>query len=284
MLLKQKTAMLFRHFPAALTGDEEALHQVRVWGRRLRVALRLLSGKPKGRRTLRAQRLLAELTEAAGSARDLDVLLAAFDERLRQVPARTAEQRRLRQHLAARRRSGRARMVARLLDLPIAHLRADLADLASRACPDRALVDGRFRTLCARESRSLLAGFAALGSRLDVVALHALRRRARRLRYGVEVFLQVFGGETSATKPWKSLQDLIGILNDHHVLAEWLAGQAAADAERGRPLLAAAATAEAAWARRTMQRLHDEFLAAGPADLVRRGLAAVECERQATAP
>jgi len=274
-LLKQKTVTLFRHFPAALTGDEEALHQVRVWGRRLRVALRLLCGKPQGRRALRAQRFLAELTAAAGSARDLDVLLATLDERLRHVPARTAEQKRLRQRLAALRRRGRARMVQGLLDLPIARLRADLAALAPRACPDLAVLDRRFRALCEREGRKLQGGFAALGALLDVVALHALRRRARRLRYAVEVFLQVFGGEASATKPWKALQDHIGTLHDHRLLAEWFERQAAADQKRGQPALAAAAIAEAAWARDTMQRLHAEFLAADPSGLVRRGLDAV---------
>jgi CHAD domain-containing protein len=274
-LLRQKTATLFRHFPAALTGDEEALHQVRVWSRRLRVALRLLCGKPQGRRARRAQRLLAELTRTAGSARDLDVLLESFAARLGQVPTRTAEQKRLRQRLAAMRRRGRARLVQRLLDLPIARLRADLAGLATRACPDLTVLDRRFRSLCERESRKLEGGFAALGALLDVVALHALRRRARRLRYAVEVFLQVFGGEAAASKPWKALQDHIGTLHDHQVLAQWFDRQAAADKKRGHPALATAAIAEAAWARDTMQRLHAEFLAADPAGLVRRGLDAL---------
>ena len=113
-------------------------------------------------------------------------------------------------------------MVEGLLDLPIAHLRADLAEIVSRACLDLGVIDQRCRALGERESRKLQDGFAALGALLDVVALHALRRRARRLRYAVEVFLQIFGGETAATKPWKILQDHIGTLHDHHVLAEWL--------------------------------------------------------------
>jgi CHAD domain-containing protein len=275
VLLRAKAATLFRHFPAAMTGDEEALHQVRVWGRRLRVAVRLLAGKPTGRRAQRVERLLADLTRAAGGARDLDVLLATFDERLGSLPARSAEQRRLRQRLASRRRRGRARMVEALLDLPIARLRADLTELASRACPDLPTIDQRFRATCARESRKLLDGFAALGALLDVVALHALRRRARRLRYSVEIHSQLAGDTAAATKPWKELQDRIGVLHDHHVLAEWLDAQARADEKRGQPALAAAATAEAIWARERMARLHDEHLAAEPAALVRAGLAAV---------
>ena len=67
-----------------MAGDEEAVHQIRVCSRRLRVALRLLAGKPEGKRAHRVQRLLAQLTRTVGSARDLDVMLATFDERLRQ--------------------------------------------------------------------------------------------------------------------------------------------------------------------------------------------------------
>jgi len=274
VLLRQKSATLFRHFPPALTGDEEALHQVRVWGRRLRVAVRLLAGKPDGRRAQRAERSLSCLTRAAGGARDLDVLLATFDQRLGGLPARTPEQRRLRHRLAARRRRGRARMVEAMLDQPVARLRADLAQLVARACPDLATIDQRLHSTFAREGGKLLDGLAALGSLLDIVVLHALRRRARRLRYTVEIHGQI-AGSLAATKPWKELQDRIGVLHDHHVLAEWLDGQARADAQRGHPALAAAAATEAAWARQTMARLHDEYLASAPTALVRAGLSAI---------
>lgn len=275
VLLRRRAATLFEHLPAALTGDEEALHQVRVWGRRLRVAVRLLAGKPKGRRAERAQRLLARLTRTAGNVRDLDVLLATLDERLRQLPARSPEQHRLRRRLTSLRRRGRARLAQALFDLDLARLRKDLAELATRACPDLGLVAQRLRARCAREGHRLCGGFAALGSLLDPATLHGLRRRARRLRYSVEIFIEIFGGESSATKPWKLLQDLMGSLHDHHVLAQWFDRQAQADARRGQPALAAAANAEAAWARGAMRRLHDELLAAQPAELATRGLAAV---------
>jgi CHAD domain-containing protein len=274
-LLKQKAATLFEHFAAALHGDEEGLHQLRVWGRRLRTSLRLLAGKPKGERARRAERILADLTRTAGTARDLDVLVETFDARLRQGPARTAEQRRLRRRLVARQRRGRATTRGKLLDLPVARLRAELADLVSRACDDLPVIARRFRGLCERHGRSLLTGFAELGAHLDVGKLHALRRRARRLRYAVEIYLQIFGGDGAATKPWKTLQDRIGTLHDHHVLAAWFGALVRAEAQRGAPALVAAAEAEVARARDAMHRLHLELLAADPASLVRSGLAAV---------
>ena len=274
-LLRRRVNALFRHFPAALNGDEEGIHQLRVSGRRLRVALPLLADKPDGRRAARARNLLRMLTRTAGSSRDLDVLLESYDHRLKDLPERTAEQKLLRHRMASARRRGRARMVGSLLDLEISRLRRDLAALIARGGPPPAIVCERFASLCEREGQSLHDGFTTLGTNLDAKALHGLRRRARRLRYAVEVFDQIRGFESAATKPWKTLQDLIGVIHDHHVLAEWFDRQAQTDEKRGNAALAAAATAEAAWARNTMHRLHDEFLAAEPPTIVAQGLSAV---------
>jgi CHAD domain-containing protein len=274
-LLKRKVTTLFRHFPAALTGDEEAIHQLRVSGRRLRVALLMLVAKPEGHRAERARRLLRELTRAAGSSRDLDVLLESYDERLKKLPSRSDEQKLLRHRLASARRRSRAHMVDDLLDLEISRLRGDLAGLIARGGPPPSIICERFATVSAREFQFVHEGFSKLGSQLDAEELHALRRRARRMRYAVEVFDQIRNFESSATKPWKVLQDLIGVIHDHHVLAEWFDLQAKNDRERGKEALAETARDEAAWARATMHQLHAEFLSADPIAIVARGLAAL---------
>ena len=272
-MLRRKATTMFRHFPAALTGDEEAIHQLRVSGRRLRVALPLLVAKPDGRRSERARRLLRQLTRAAGSSRDLDVLLESFDEHLKSLPERSEEQKLLRHRLASARRRSRARMVDNLLDLEISRLRGDLAGLIARGGPPPSLVCERFATMSAHECQFIHDGFTNLGAHLDPDKLHGLRRHARRLRYAVEVFDQIRSFESAATKPWKTLQDLIGVIHDHHVLAEWFDRQAKNDHTRGKDTLAAAASEEAAWARATMHRLHAELLAANPVAIVARGLA-----------
>jgi len=274
-LLKRKLSTLFHHFPLALTGDEEAIHQLRVSGRRLRVALLLLAAKPDGRRTERARSLLRQLTRTAGSSRDLDVLLEAYDERLKGLPARSPEQKLLRRRLASARHRSRARMVENLLDLEISRLRRDLADLLSRGGPPPAMVCERFAAMSAREFHLLHEGFTKIGAHLDAEELHALRRRARRLRYAVEVFDQIRNFESTATKPWKTLQDLIGVIHDHHVLAKWFELQAKNDREQGKVALADVASDEADWARAAMHRLHAEFLAANPIVIVARGIAAL---------
>jgi CHAD domain-containing protein len=274
-LILRKSRAMFRHFPLALAGDQEAIHQLRVSGRRLRVALPLLVAKPDGRRAERARRLLRQLTRIAGSSRDLDVLLESYDEHLKTLPSRNDEQRLLRHRLASARRRSRARMVENLLDLEISRLREDLASLVARGGPGPSIVCQRFSALTTHEFRFLQEGFAQLGAKLDAEVLHALRRRARRVRYAVEVFDQVRNFESAAAKPWKALQDLIGVIHDHHVLAGWFDAQAKNDRDLGKDALALIASDEAAWARSAMHRLHEEFLAADPLAIVARGLAAL---------
>ncbi|HEY7513832.1 MAG TPA: CHAD domain-containing protein, partial [Vicinamibacteria bacterium] len=64
LLLKERIRSVFRHLPKGLAGEEEAVHQLRVSGRRLRVALPLLARKPRGRRVKRALAILRDLTRA----------------------------------------------------------------------------------------------------------------------------------------------------------------------------------------------------------------------------
>lgn len=271
-LIKVKSLVLFGHFPKALAGDEEAIHQLRVESRRLRVAVSLLADKPQGRRAKRARRLLQRLTRTAGIPRDLDVLLEIFDQRLRGLAERTPEQTRLRRRLADARRRARAHMVDGVLDLEIARLREDLRDLVDGGCAPIPAVDERVRDLVSREGGAVSDGLHALGATLDPVALHGLRRRARRLRYGVEVAQTILDEDKGAAKPWKVLQDLIGSMHDHHVLGEWLAKQAAVDRNRRNRKMVVAALAEIAWTEAEVTRLHHQFLAARPAAIVEQAL------------
>src|SRR5207249_2184518 len=64
---------LFKNLPLAMAGQEEAVHQIRVASRRLRVTLPMAALKPKGQRVKRAVRRLKELTRVAGASRDFDI-------------------------------------------------------------------------------------------------------------------------------------------------------------------------------------------------------------------
>ncbi len=138
-LLRERVRAVFRHLPKGLAGDEEAIHQMRVAGRRLRVALPLLAKKPEGRRVQRALRVLRALTRTAGASRDLDVSIELLAERLRSVAPLDAEQRRLRSRLRGVRAYSRTRMAEALMDLEIARLRRDLRAVLGSGAEDAVL-------------------------------------------------------------------------------------------------------------------------------------------------
>jgi CHAD domain-containing protein len=122
-----------------------------------------------------------------------------------------------------------------------------------------------------------------VGERYRPVALHALRRRARRLRYAAEVEDVVRGEESRAPVLWKRLQDGIGVIHDYHVLAGWFEEQARLAEARDNALLARAALRE----RRALvglgRLLHRALLETKPADLALRALQAMARGRSITA-
>ena len=136
----------------------------------------------------------------------------------------------------------------------------------------------------ARDERgeALLASFTALGDRYDPVALHALRRQSRRLRYIAEVHDALLRDDPSeAPALFKSLQDKVGALHDVHVLARWLEARGKG-ARRGgvprkpRPLLRLQAHFDARG-----HELHRQLLEARPVETVARALAAMGRTRTA---
>jgi CHAD domain-containing protein len=283
-LLRQRIRGVFRHLPKGLAGNEESLHQMRVAGRRLRVALPLLARKPEGRRVRRALRILRQLTRTAGASRDLDVSADLFQGRLRALGSQSAEQSLLLRRLRAARGRSRTRMAEALMDLEIARLRQDLRTIVSWRAQDVFTVLSRLREARDTLGQALLSGFQELGDRLDPVGLHRLRRRARRLRYVAEVSDLLRGEESQAPALWKSLQDEIGSIHDHHVLAAWLEGQANSATARGQEALAALARAEQAAVLEAGSALHRALLERGPAEVAARALAAMGWARMAASP
>jgi CHAD domain-containing protein len=281
-LLRQRIRAVFKQLPKGLAGEEEAIHQMRVAGRRLRVGLPLLAKKPHGKRVRRALRALRELTRAAGQSRDLDVSLELLEAHLREGGALTPEQTALRRRLRSARRRSRSRMAEALMDLELARLRRDLRRIASRQADDLFSVLLRARQGRDERGEVLLKGFAEVGGRYDPEALHALRRQARRLRYTAEVIDALMRDEPSeAPALFKSLQEQIGALHDAHVLGRWLEAQAQSTRARGRTGEAEAAAALQAAADTRGRELHAKLLESGPAETVTRALSAMGRSRTA---
>ena len=282
-LLKQHLRALFRQLPPALAGDEEAIHQMRVAGRRLRVALPLLARKPHGRRVRRARRILRELTRSAGTSRDLDVGVALFEERLGARGELDADRRTLRQRLRSARSRSRVRMAEALMDIDIARVRRDLRVIVSRRA--ELVFTALLRLRDARDVRgtAILESLDALGESFEPAGLHRLRIRLRRLRYAAELAEKLTGQTSEAPALFRQLQDVLGHVRDTHVLACWLGKQAAAAAAvaRGQASLAGAAREEEAFFLERSHEHHRSFLALTPAATVRRGLEAMGASRTA---
>jgi CHAD domain-containing protein len=279
-LLKDRVRALFKQVPRAMAGDEEPIHQMRVAGRRLRVALPLLGRKPHGRRVRRARRILRALTRAAGTSRDLDVSVALLEARLGER-ALDAERRTLRQRLRAARGRSRTRMAEALMDIDIARVRRDLRRIVSWRA--ELVFTALLRLRDARDSRGsvILQAMEELGDRFDPVALHRLRRRLRRLRYAAELAEKLTGQTTEAPALFRQLQDQLGHVRDAFVLSSWLGRQAAAATSRGQAALAAAAREEEAFFLEKSQELHRGYLALAPVATLRHGLEAMGATRTA---
>jgi CHAD domain-containing protein len=246
-----------------------------VAGRRLRVALPLLVSKGRGHPLSRALRVLRRLTRAIGSGRDLDVLVGLLADRLAGVGVPSREQRTLLGRLRAARTRSRRQLAEAVLDLDIDGLRRNLRRLLRQGAADSTSVLARILTVRETQKAALLRGFSRVGDRYLPDALHALRRRIRRLRYAAELEDAIRGEDSRAPALWKRLQDEIGTLHDHHMLAGWCEEQARAAAARGQAALAGAARREQRFFVAEGRRLHAALVATRPADLALRALDAM---------
>lgn len=271
---------MFEHLPRALVGNEEAVHQLRVAGRRLRVTLSILARKPEGRRVKRALVVLRELVQAAGSGRELDVSMELLKARLRSLGASSPERRLLRGRIAGAVRRSRERMADAVLDIEIARLRRDLRAVLKSEPADESAVFARLQEIRDTLGGAVVEGLEALGNHFDPEDLHRLRRQARRLRYASELN-EALAGDSNVAAALKDLQERLGALHDNYVLGAWLSKAAARAKARGQGALAAEASALGEWFDEQSRGHHRSFLAWGPLQVVTRALEAIGRARPA---
>ena len=202
----------------ALGDDPEQLHQMRVATRRLRAALRLFDSLLPPELTA-ARGEWQWLAQALGAVRDLDVQIEHLDQ-LRQrgswddatalMPLRAQFERQrtdARQKLLNTLESERyGSLVASLSDLLVAGPLATAADVSSRDLA-AATIPRRYRQFRRDADR--------LSAASPEAEYHALRIRAKRLRYSLELFQDLYGRRgDQALLALKALQDRLGELQD----------------------------------------------------------------------
>ena len=224
--LRRYFADLLAHEPGTRLGEDiEALHQMRVATRRLRAALGTFEAVlPSSLATLREE--LRWVAAALGTVRDLDVQIEALETMQR--GASWDESNALGPLLAiARERRYAARaMLLEVLDSDryarlVADTVAALRDIppAEGAAPVRSFAAPVLR----KRYRQFRREADALSPSSPAPEFHAVRVRAKRLRYTVEVF-SVLADRPAAqlVDSLKGAQDLLGEHQDADVAIEWL--------------------------------------------------------------
>jgi len=208
-----------------ISDDPEFVHQLRVALRRVRSSIRVF--RPALGRALEAdvRAALKAVTRIAGRARDLDVLAletlpalraagapattGSFDARLASARAEAREG--LRKELRSRRHA-----LALLALTQALHRRAEDAAGGRKA---RAFAARRLR----KAHRALMHATARLDD-LGAPGRHALRIRAKRLRYALEATGSLFEAKAVRryTQALSRMQDCLGEVNDAVVAARLL--------------------------------------------------------------
>jgi len=213
---------------ARLGNDPEELHQLRVAARRIEATLGLFKHQLPPR-LVHARQGAKGVLRALGAVRDLDVQLAELRQYCSALPsAERAAAAPLRSRLEEEQAHTRQRMLGMLdseatrhwlesLDHASANCaaaNAPAAPLAATVIPER--VRGRFR--------KLRKAVRKLDSRSTMEEYHAVRRRAKQLRYAIECGSSMLGKPAEETlKVLRRLQDRLGGQQDAYMAKNRLA-------------------------------------------------------------
>jgi CHAD domain-containing protein len=222
VLKREATALAANKPQVASAPAPEEIHQLRVAARRLRVALRLFGRMLPSKDAAHFKTELRWFAGSLGDVRDLDVYTESIKAYVQGLPP---EQRggMSGYQMYLRRECGQARAAAAaaVASPRAAALLADLEQFASKGPSAGAL--RRWSSLTVGDAmrqgvRRSVSRVRKLGNALIVRArpaeLHELRIKAKRLRYELEFFADVYPPLKQTAKECKALQDLLGMHQD----------------------------------------------------------------------
>jgi triphosphatase len=201
----------------------EEIHQLRVAARRLRVALRLFGRMFPSKDAARFRADLRWFASSLGDVRDLDVYTESFKASVQTLPSdRRGGLSGYQLYLRRERAEARHKAAAAVGSPRAAALLADLARFVAAGPSAGAL--RRWGSLTVRDAmrqgiRRSVGRVRRLGNELTARAarpaeLHELRIKAKRLRYELEFFADVYPPLKQTAKECKALQDLLGTHQD----------------------------------------------------------------------
>lgn len=229
--LRHELGALLAQQPAAgAVLEPDAIHRMRIATRRLRVALRTFARLLPRKRARKLAKEFRWLGRRLGEVRDLDVYAENFREYVKLVPPeQQPELGGYELHLRRARADARSELDKFFSDPRVTALIDSLRELLDAAPPPKALrrfesfrvADGAAKYLRKSRRRLLRAG-RKVDADTPPEKLHRLRIRAKRLRYELEFFAEVFPELEHAVKAAKQLQDLLGEYQDACTASERL--------------------------------------------------------------
>ena len=226
--------------------DTEFLHDYRVAVRRTRSVLRQMPGVFPDRVMERFSRQFASLAQATGESRDMDVYLMALDRLEADFPpSLQGSLGPLRELIRAHAVSAHESLNHYLGSSACRRLMARWEAFLAKPCPRRPVAENALRPVGELAShriwklyRRLLKEGAAITEASPADALHELRKTAKKLRYMMDQFHDLYASERMASliRSLKSLQSLLGDYQDSDVQIKRLEAFADELYQRGAPV------------------------------------------------
>jgi CHAD domain-containing protein len=215
-------------------ANPDAIHDVRVWSRRLQQAVSAFFPKPRSSKVRRLRRTPRRIRRALGEWRNCDILLDIVGRRERRTRSETKRRAWafVRDHLLKKRSKEVARAGKKLLRQDLGNYAA-LAQRLLDQPPDES-PDVLMQRLCDSVQGAWTKWQSALALAQKTRAdsdLHALRIATKALRYRTELLYDVGHKQLKTQLKWLAeLQEAIGVWHDRQVLHQAVA-EAVARAE-----------------------------------------------------
>jgi CHAD domain-containing protein len=212
----------------ASADDPKAVHNARVWSRRLQQYLAVLFPKPRPRKARKLRRKLRRIKRALGEWRNCDVMLALVAREQRHTRSHITRRawEAVREHLSAR----RAREITRARRKLVKYSPEDFAAPTLKPLERPAEGQGEgalMQPLRASVQEASVQWHSALkqaDESRDETAIHAFRIATKRLRYLVELLYDL---RDETNKPLlgdlKKWQTRLGVWHDRQMLQQAIA-------------------------------------------------------------
>jgi triphosphatase len=271
-IVEETLGHLLANQPAALAGDPEGVHQVRIGVRRVRSALRLFSPllEPHTKRLFEDE--LRHAGRTIGEARDWDVFCNEILGQVSESPEARKLAEMVKAPAEARRASAHKRCVRQLQDPSFRALILGLAAWIEEGREDsdqvgdkdlkREIIDIADELLDRLDAKAMNRG-RAVRRDASPAELHPLRKSLKKLRYSVEFLESIFSPKKAKRflRRLKKLQKALGEINDAAMATRLAEGLAAHKHLELAPSVAAISSSRERAARDAMKGLRKKWQA-----------------------